>query len=142
MPFLPVTERRSKPLELVHSDLCESHVVSIGGGRYALTFTDDCTRYGRVFILSNKKASTVLTAFKDFQAWAERQSGHKIKQIRTDRGTEYMDEMIAYVKSIGIEYCPTAAHSPQSNGVAERMNRTLFDMACPMLDASGAPLEL
>ena len=80
----------------------------------------------------------VLKAFKDFQAWAERQSGHKIKQIRTDRGTEYMDEMIAYVKSIGIEYCPTAAYSPQSNGVAERMNRTLFDMACPMLDASGA----
>src|SRR5579871_5664138 len=53
-----------------------------------------------------------------------------------------MDEMLAYAKSNGIEYCPTAAHSPQSNGVAERMNRTLFDMACTMLDASGAPLEL
>ena len=142
LPFLPCTEHRSKPLELVHSDLCESHVVSMGGGKYALTFTDDATSYSRVYVLSNKKSSTVLKAFKDFQAWAERQSGHKIKQIRTDRGTEYMDEMIVYVKSIGIEYCPTAAHSPQSNGVAERMNRTLFDMACQMLDASEAPLEL
>ena len=29
-------------------------------------------------------------AFKEYQAWAERQSGHKIKEIRTDRGKEYM----------------------------------------------------
>jgi len=79
LPFLPRTERRSKPLELVHSDLCESHVISMGGGRYALTFTDDATSYGRIYILSNKKSSTVLKAFKDFQAWAERQSGHKNK---------------------------------------------------------------
>ena len=50
--------------------------------------------------------------------------------------------MIKYLKSQGIEYNPTAGYSPQSNGVAERMNRTLFDMACTMLDSSGAPLEL
>lgn len=53
-----------------------------------------------------------------------------------------MDDMIKYAKSISIEHNPTAAHSPQSNGVAERMNRILFDMACLMLDSSGAPLEL
>ena len=35
-----------------------------------------------------------------------------------------------------------AGYSPQSNGTAERMNCTLFEMACTMLDASGAPLEL
>jgi len=55
---------------------------------------------------------------------------------------EYMDEMAEYVKSLGIEHNVTAAYSPQSNGVAERINRTLFDMVCPMLDSSGAPLEL
>jgi hypothetical protein len=53
-----------------------------------------------------------------------------------------MGEMIEYVKSQGIEHNPTAGYSSQSNGVAERMNRTLFDKACTMLDASGAPLEL
>src|SRR5438477_4171093 len=50
--------------------------------------------------------------------------------------------MIEYIKSQGIAHNPTAGYSPQSNGVAERMNRTLFDKACTMLDASGAPLEL
>jgi hypothetical protein len=53
-----------------------------------------------------------------------------------------MGDMIKFVKSQGIEHNPTAGYSPQSNGIAERMNRTLFEMACTMLDASGAPLEL
>ena len=140
--FHSLGKRRDKPLELIHSDLSESHVISLGGGKYVLTFVDDCTRHCRAYILSNKSPSTVLKAFKEYQAWAERQSGHKIKELRTDRGTEYMGEMIDYVKSKGMEHNPTAAHSSQSNGVAERMNRTLFDMACPMLDAAGAPLEL
>ena len=124
LPFhsVPTEKRRSKPLELVHSDLCESHIISLGGGRYVLTFTDDYTRHCRVYILSNKLSSTVLATFKEYQAWAERQSGHKIKELRTDRGTEYMDEMAEYVKSLGIEHNATAAYSPQSNGVAERIN--------------------
>ena len=120
----------------MHSDLAEANILSLGGGRYVLTFTDDATAQGNVFILSNKNASTVLNAFKEYQAWAERQSGHHIKQIRTDRGKEYMGEMIEYVKLQGIEYNPTAGHSPQSNGVAERMNRTLFEMACTMMDSA------
>src|SRR5579862_8066130 len=53
-----------------------------------------------------------------------------------------MDEMAEYVKSLGIEHNVTAAYSPQSNGIAERINCTLFDMVCPMLDSSGALLEL
>jgi transposase InsO family protein len=141
-PFHSLGKRRDKPLELVHSDLSESNVISLGGGKHVLTFVDDRARHCRVYILSNKTPSTVLKAFKEYQAWAERQSGHKIKELRTDRGTEYMGEMIEYIKSQGIEHNPTAAHSSQSNGVAERMNRTLFDMACPMLDAAEAPIEL
>jgi hypothetical protein len=115
---------------------------SLGGGKYVLTSTDDATNHEIVFILANKNASTVLKAFKEYQASAERQSGYKIKEIRTDPGTEYMGEMMKYVKSQGIEYNPTAGYSPQSNGLAERINRTLFDMACTMLNASGDPLEL
>ena len=141
-PFPSRDRRRGAPLELVHSDLCESNVISIGGGKHVLTFTDDMTNHGMIYILPNKNSATVLKAFKEYQAWAERQSGHKIKSLRTDRGTEYMGDMIEYVKSQGIEHNPTAGYSPQSNGVAERMNRTLFDMACTMLDAAGAPLEL
>src|SRR5579859_4444828 len=141
-PFSSWYRRHGKPLKLVHSDFCESNITSLGGGKHVLTFTDDATNHGMVYVLPNKSSSTVLKAFKEYQAWAERQSGCKIKELRTDRGKEYMGEMIEYVKSQGIEHNPTAGYSPQSNGVAERMNRTRFEMACTMLDSSGAPLEL
>ena len=144
LPFKPILKdhRPSNLLELVHSDLCEPNVLSLGGGRYILTFTDGASLNVRIYILSDKKSSTVLKAFKEYQAWVERQSGRKIKGLRTDRGTEYMGDMIAYAKSIGIEHQPTAAYSPQSNGIAERCNRTLLEMVCPMMDAAGAPYEL
>ena len=84
----------------------------------------------------------MLKAFKEYQTWAERESGHKIKELQMNRGMEYIGEMIEYIKSQGIEHNPTAAHSSQSNGVAEWINCTLFDMAYPILDAAGAPVEL
>jgi len=141
-PFLSRNRRRGAPLELVHSDLCESNVISIRGGKHVLTFTNDMTNHGMIYILPNKNSATILKAFKEYQAWAERQSGFKIKELRTDCGTEYMGDMIKYVKSQGIEHNPTAGYSSQSNGVAECMNCTLFDKACTILDASGAPLKL
>ena len=142
LPFPPVLTRKSKPLELVHSDLAECHITSLGGGKYVVGFTDDATRHHRAYILPNKQPQTVLRAFKEYQAWAERQTGYKIKELRTDRGGEFLGDMIDYVESVGIEHKPTAGFSPQSNGVAERMNRTLFEMVCCMLDHAGAPLEL
>ena len=48
-----------------------------------------------------------------------------------------MGDMIDYIKSKGIEHNPTAAHSSQSNGIAERINRTLFDMVCHINKKTG-----
>jgi hypothetical protein len=50
----------------MHSDLAEANVTSIGGGKYVLTFTDDATNHGSVFILKNKSASMVLSAFQEY----------------------------------------------------------------------------
>ena len=100
------------------------------------------TNHGMIYILPNKNSATVLKAFKEYQAWVKRQSGYKIKSLHTDRGIEYMGDMIEYVKLQSIEHNPTASYSPQSNGIAELMNHTLFDMAYTMLDATGTPLKL
>jgi hypothetical protein len=135
-PFQSRSSRRVKPLDLVHSDLAESNMKSLGGGKYVISFIDDATQHATVFIIPNKNASTVPNAFKEYQSWAERQSGCKLKEQRTDRGTEYMGEMIQYIKDQGIEHGSTAGYSPQSNGIAERFNRTIFVKACTMLDAS------
>lgn len=142
-PFDSVEVRAEKPLQLVHSDLCGKFPInSLNGGKYFITFTDDCTRYCRVYILRNKEAATVLSAFKEYRAWAEKQTGFEIKAIRTDGGKEYHKEMEKNLKGTGIEHQCTAAYSSQSNGVSERMNRTLMDMVGPMLEGSGAPSML
>ena len=75
-------------------------------------------------------------------AWFERQSGFKIKALRTDEGGEFEGEMDLLLTEIGIEHEPTVGYSSQSNGMAECSNRTLLDMVCPMLFSSGLPLPL
>jgi len=143
LPFEAVERRSDKPLQIVHSDLCGPFPVkSLSGGVYYITFTDDYTRYCRVYILRDKEAKTILRVFQEYKAWAEKQSGCEIKAIRTDGGTEYRKEMEWALMLAGIEPQKTAPHTPQSNGVSERMNRTLMDMVGPMLEGSNAPTML
>jgi hypothetical protein len=75
LPFQPRTRPRNNPLKRLQSDLCELAYSSLGDGRHILTFVDDYTHYLRIYNLPNKTPTTVLSAFKDFDACAERQSG-------------------------------------------------------------------
>jgi Integrase core domain. len=100
---------------------------------YFVTFTDDCTRMCRVYVLQNKRSETLAAAFEQYKAWAERQTGRSIKAIRTDGGGEYHKWMEANLKDSGIEHQSTAPYTPESNGVSERMNRTLMEMVEAML---------
>jgi transposase InsO family protein len=53
----------------------------------------------------------------------------KIKALRTDRGREYLSEQFKkFCEEKGIARQLTIHYTPQQNGVAERKNRTLFDM--------------
>ena len=85
-----------------------------------------------------KQKSEALDKFKKFKATAEKESGIKIKAVRTDRGGEYMsEEFVSYLKQCGIQAKTTAAYSPQQNGVAERLNRTIGEAARSMLLQAG-----
>ena len=82
------------------------------------------------FLYFKKQKSEALDKFKKFKATAEKESGIKIKAVRTDRGGEYMsEEFVSYLKQCGIQAKTTAAYSPQQNGVAERLNRTIGEAA-------------
>src|SRR5436309_13186209 len=119
-PFEEVDRWSKHPLELVHSDLCGKFpVVALRGGLYFVTFIDDCTRLCRVYILQDKKSATLAKVFKEYQAWAERQTGFKLKAIRIDGSGEYTKWMTAHLMDSGIEYQLIAPHTPESNGVAE-----------------------
>ena len=65
----------------------------------------------------------------------------KIKRIRSDRGGEYVLFKDYCVKE-GIIHEVTPLYSPESNGVAEKKNRTLKEMMNVMIISSNAPNNL
>ena len=133
--------RASTPLELVHTDVCgPMKTKTHGGNRYFITFIDDFSRMTWVYFLRQK--SEVFTVFKKFQMMVERQSGQLIKVLRSDRGGEYNSkEFEKFCEDIGLQRQLTVAYTPQQNGVAERKNRTIVEMAKSMLHEKGMTHE-
>ena len=64
----------------------------------------------------------------------------KIKHIRSDNGTEFKNSGLDdYLDELGITHELSAPYTPQQNGVVERKNRTLVEMARTMLDEYKTP---
>ena len=119
-------------LDLVHSDVCDIKIPSLGDSRYLLTFVDDHSRWSTVFFLKNK--CECYSKFLEFQRTAERETGRKVRILRSDRGGEYLASYFQqHVKKHGIQHQLTVAYTPQQNGVAERLNRTLVELVRSML---------
>ena len=78
-----------------------------------------------------------LEKFKEFKLEVKNQLKTTIKVVRSDRGGEYDGPFNALCKEHGIIHQTTAPYSPESNGVAERKNRTLKEMMNAMLQESG-----
>jgi len=137
-PFKSV-ERDSSVLELVHSDICEMNgTLTRGGRRYFITFIDDCSKFCYVYLLRTKDEA--FDHFKIYKAVVENQLDLKIKTLRSDRGGEYLaNDFTKFCEEHGIIHETTAPYSPQSNGVAERKNRTLTNLINAMLSNSGLP---
>lgn len=134
--FGPSESKSSDVLELIHSDLMgPMEVMSIGRAKYILTFVDDFSR--KVFVYFLKSKSETIDKFIEFKALVENQMNRKIKVFRTDNGTEYLsNEFVKFFKLSGIHHQLTAPYTPQQNGLAERMNRTIVERArCLLFDA-------
>ena len=131
-------ERKSKPLDLIHSDICEfDGALTRNGKRYFITFIDDYSNYTYVYLMRHK--SEALDIFKDFTTEIENQFGKKIKKFRSDRGTEYCSiEFTKLYETLGIIHEVTAPYSPEMSGKDERKNRTLCELVVATLLNSGA----
>ncbi|GJS78862.1 retrotransposon protein, putative, ty1-copia subclass [Tanacetum coccineum] len=113
-------------------------IVSRQGASYFVTFTDDFSRYGYVYLLEHKHE--VFETFKVFQKKVEYQLEKTIKSLRSDRGGEYMSQdFLDYLKEHGIIAHRTPRYTPQHNGVSERRNRTLLDMVRSMMSQKTLP---
>ena len=136
-PF-PISHfRASKPLQLVHSDVHGLVKVSTHQGYcYWVTFINDFSRFKAVYLLKQK--SETFAAFKQFKAWAENVTGHRLGCLHDDKGGEYMSrEFEAFCIDHGIQRQHSAQNRPQQNGVAKRANRTLEEGVISMLYESG-----
>lgn len=141
LPFKAQGKRANGLLHLVHSDLCgPMSINSIGGARYMLTFIDDFSRKKFVYFL--KKKSETVKVFEKFKARVENQVGCKIKAINTDNGGEYINKNFRkLLEKSGVVHRTAVPYTPQQNGIAERANRTIVEMARTMLFDAGFSKE-
>ena len=103
-----------------------------------LPLFDDASRKLWVYILRTK--DQVFQVFKKFHALIERETGRKLKRLRTDNGGEYTSrEFEEYCSNHGIRHEKTVPGTPQHNGVAERMNRTIVEKVRSMLRMAKLP---
>ena len=109
------------------------------GMEYFLTFIDDKTRHVWVYFL--KRKSDVFKYFQEWKAMVEKSTGCKLKVLRTDNGGEYTsgDFQSFYLKKEDIKHEVTVPRTPEQNGVAKRMNRTLVECTRSMLAGAQLP---
>jgi transposase InsO family protein len=105
---------------------------SIGGIFYFVSFIDDFSRKVWVYFLKHKYDT--FTRFKEFKAEAGKKSGRFFKFFRSDGGGEYDSrEFVDFCKHHGIKKKTTTRYTPQQNGMTERKNCTIMNMARSLL---------
>ncbi|CAI7769118.1 unnamed protein product [Closterium sp. NIES-54] len=141
-PFDSAVGQSCDPVELVHVDLVgPMKVKGDGGALYSMTMVDDYTRLTWSFPLA-KKSDAARVIIEEWLPMVERESGKQVKAIRCDRGGEFLGaEFRSWLKWHGIKQHLTMAYTPQSNGVAERANRTIIEGGRMILVDSGLPLR-
>jgi hypothetical protein len=131
-PFKASQRVTTRNLELVHCDLVEFPVASLGGGKYVLVVTDDYSKWCGVKILKSKAhAKDELQAM--LNQWMTL-TGEQVHTLRTDRGGEFVNaDMLGYLAEKGIIHQQSIAYEHQQNGKAERANRTLTNIVRALL---------
>ncbi|GJS54133.1 retrovirus-related pol polyprotein from transposon TNT 1-94 [Tanacetum coccineum] len=125
-----------KCLHLFHMDLF-GHVspISINHEKYTLVIVDEYSRYTWVYFLKNKSQTAKM--IMSFVRLVENQNDVKVKQIRTDNGTEFRNsELESFCDEKGISQKFSFPYILEQNSVAEKKNRTLIKAAKTMLNIS------
>ncbi len=120
-------EREEAFADRVHSDVWgPAPTETLGHKRYFVTFIDDCTRYIRLYLLQRKNGVT--PAYGHHAAWCRTQLDAVIKILQSDRGGEYSSKaLLKRLADDGTLSERNVHDTPEHNGVAERMNRTLIE---------------
>ncbi|KAK2974533.1 hypothetical protein RJ640_007377 [Escallonia rubra] len=134
-------KRKTERLELVYTDVCRPITAkSLRGNFYFVSFIDDAS--GKTWIYAIKQKSDVYHTFKKWKAFVENEIGNKVKCLKSDNGGEYRDGGFQeYCSNNGIRLIRTVKTTPQENGLAERMNKTIMERARCMRIHADLPLQ-
>ena len=120
-------------MEIVPTDLVgPTRTKGLKGEKYFMLLVYDYTRMNAVCFLRNKSES--FENFKVYKEMVENEMDSKIKCLRSDNGREFTSkEFMDYCNNHGIKRQFSVARTPQQNGVVERKNGTIQEMARTML---------
>jgi transposase InsO family protein len=132
------SHRATSFLECIHSDLHQLPVLTSTGFCYWLLFIDDYSRYFWIYLL--RKKSETFDAFTQFKAMVEKQFDKSILCLHNDKGSEFIGiKWHVFFAQHGICHEHTVKASPQQNGFAECLNRTLEELLVTMLNGVRLP---
>lgn len=125
----------------MYTPICVIDPQTWDGNRYVITFLDDFTHFTMAFLLKTK--NKVPDKIKDYVERIEAHWNLRVSKLRCDNGREYINTgVIEWYKSKGIELNKTVPYTPQLNGKAERLNRTLINKTRALLFDSNLKKEM
>jgi transposase InsO family protein len=131
----------SAPMERVHSDVMVMPTVSRQGAKYVSTLLDDFSKASYVECIRRK--SDVPEVLRKRLLYLETVTGRATKMVRSDNGGEYTATSLrTFFEQRGILHQFTAPYTPEQNGKAERLNRTLAETTRAMLFSSKVSHDL
>lgn len=134
--FISRSDVSNKVLGRVHSDIGGPIDRSHQGFAYWITFLDEKSRFAEVRYLK-KKSEAAICARDTLKLLSARRSCG-VSVFRTDGGGEYRSVGFQdFLRENGIEHEVTPPYTPQMNGMAERLNRTLIERVRCLLVSSG-----
>ena len=136
----PLSNNKSNfPFMTIHSNVWgPTQTTSLSGSHWFVTFIDCCTRMTWVYLLKAK--SDVFSCFQSFHKMVCTQFDAKIKILRTGNGIEYMNGRFgSYLESHAIIHQTSYPYTSAQNGVAERKNRHLLEVARSLMFTMNLP---
>ncbi|WVZ51925.1 hypothetical protein U9M48_003025 [Paspalum notatum var. saurae] len=129
----------SYPGELLHMDIVgTAWVASVSGKWYVLVVVDDFSRFSWVFFMEFKDEA--FGFIRDLVLRLRNESHKVMRAIRSDNGGEFKNSRFEnFCRDLGLEHQFSSPYTPPHNGVVERKNRTLVEMARTMLDEHRTP---
>ncbi|WVZ76482.1 hypothetical protein U9M48_024458 [Paspalum notatum var. saurae] len=137
---IPVSQvMNSYPSELLHMDIVgPARVASVSGKWYVLVIMEDFSRFSWVYYMEFKDEAFGFV--RDLVLRLRNKSHKAMRAIHSDNGGEFRNSHFEnFCRDLGLEHQFSSPYTPPQNGVVERKNCTLVEMARTMLDEHRTP---